>query len=77
MKGLSVHLRWKVGVYDLQEIQEELLALQAGHSIRLQREAEVLSVGSAPKAAPVPSHTVASQVAVATGAAVATAENHA
>jgi hypothetical protein len=77
MKDPLVRLRQAAGASDLLEIQEELLVLQAGHSIRLQREAGVLSEDFMLEGAPVPSHTVASQVAVAMGAAQAAAENQA
>ena len=60
-----MRLRQEAGASDLLKVQEELLALQADPSICLQRKVEVLSAGSAPRAA------------VATGAAEAAAENQA
>ena len=76
MKDLSLRLRREAGVPDLLEVQEELSALQAGHSIRLQPEAEVLSEDFMLKEAAIRLDTVASPAAVAMGAAEAAAENH-
>ena len=45
MKDLSARLRWEAGVLDLLKVQEELLALQAGRSLRLPQEARVLLAG--------------------------------
>jgi hypothetical protein len=77
MKDLSLRLRREAGVPDLLEVQEELLALQPGHSIRLQPKAGVLSENFMLEGAAIRLDTVASPAAVVVGAAEAAAENQA
>ncbi len=77
MKDLPACLRQAAGASDLLEVQEELSALQSGHSIRLQPETGVLSEDFMLKGAAIRLDTAASPAAVAMGAAEAAAENQA
>jgi len=77
MKDLPVRLRWEVEVLDLLKVPGEILAPQAGHSIRLQREAGLPPEDFMLEGAAIRLDTVASPAAVAMGAAQAAAENHA
>ena len=69
-----MRLRRKAGGLDILEIQEELLALQADHSVHLPGETRVLLVNSAAVAVALRLKGVASLGAAVVGAAGAVAE---